>query len=119
MSNISVVTLSDNSDLINQTYANAAVAGDSFDNDGNTLLHVKNGATSVTITFTVQDANFIKPGRGNITLSNKQVTVPANQEAFIGGFSKETYNDANGRVVMTYDDNSNVTLLPVKFKRLS
>lgn len=77
----------------------AAAGGDAFPNDGKTLLVVKNAngaATARTITLDIQ-----KTVDGQDPAS-RTVSVPALKTYFIGPFPPSIYNDANGRVVITY-----------------
>jgi hypothetical protein len=87
------------------TAANAG--GDSFPNTGGggEYVHIKAGATPVTVTFVAQ---------GNCSqgfLHNRSVTVAANTERKIGGFQDiKRWNDANNRVQMTYDQVATITI---------
>jgi len=42
-----------------------------------------------------------------------EVAVPASEERFIGPFDPAAFNDANGRVVVTYDDEADLTVAAV------
>lgn len=95
-------------------YGAAASGGDTFENDGNTFLHVKNGATDVTVTVTAQNTTTTKPGYGTITLTNAVYTVSATSEGFIGPFEPSIFNSSNGQASISYDDNSNVTIAAIK-----
>ena len=87
------------------TYNVAAVGGDEFVNTGAEYLHVKNGAVALVLT--------IETGRvvdGGLAVADRTVSVPATQERIIGPFPTADYNDVAGKVQLTYDDNSNVTI---------
>jgi len=56
-------------------------------NDGKTWLHVKNGATDVTVTVLTPIT------RDGLALADRAVTVPANEDRVIGPFPKSVYGD--------------------------
>ena len=57
-------------------------------NDGKTLLHLKNGTGEATITIaTPQTVD-------GLAVADRAVTVPANAERFVGPFPPGIYNDA-------------------------
>lgn len=78
----------------------AAAAGDAFANDGRTLVALYNNHVSAdrTVSFDIQkDVDGQDPP--SIT-----VTVGAGETYLVGPFPTGIYNDANGRVQMTYSD---------------
>ncbi len=90
------------------TFASAAGGGDSFPNTGKEYFHAKSGGTIVTITF---DA----PGACNFGLAANAAhdaagATPATGDTVYGPFDPLKFNDANGRVQVTY---SVVTTLTV------
>lgn len=91
------------------TYAAAAGGGDSFDNNGLVLLHVKNGS-GAPITVTVDDPNTPNPGNATQFNPDVAIAVPAAGDRLIGPFPPFRFNDVNGRVNLTY---SGVTSLTV------
>jgi hypothetical protein len=104
---------------LNASYASAASGGDALLNlDGEVFLHVKNGdASSHTVTITAQDGSQEVPGFGTMTKANLQVSVPASGDRFIGPFPRAAFNDANGKVQITYDAVTNVTIAALRLKR--
>jgi len=94
----------------------AASGGDAFINDGRTFILVENGATDVTITFAAVPSTVEKPGYGTIDIADLTVTVTGSTQKLIGTFPQAVFNDSNGKVQMTYDDESNVIIAPVKFQ---
>jgi hypothetical protein len=95
------------------SFAVADVAGDSFVNNGKTLLYVKNDdASAHDITLNIQKS--ITIGGISISLSNPIVTVPANDEKIIGPFSQDWFNDADGNVSVDYDAVTSVTVAALK-----
>lgn len=92
------------------TFAAADVAGDEFVNDGNTLLHVKNGdAASKTVTVASQVSS---PPVGTAA-TDLAITIPAGEERMIGPLPKSAFDDANGKVQVTYDAVTSVTVAAV------
>ena len=95
------------------TYASAAAGGDSFANDGNVVLHVKNtnaAARTVTVTSQVQAT----PGR---VAANNAVVVPLTVgDKFIGPFDPTIWNDANGLTQITYSAETGVTIAAVRVR---
>lgn len=83
----------------------AAGGGDDFVNSGIELLYIKNADASpktVTIvTPATQDA---------LAVADRAVVVPAGNEMLIGPFPTSIYNDANGKVSLTYSAVTNVTV---------
>ena len=69
------------------TYDAAAMGGDSFENDGRTILHAKNGSGGpLTVTVAAEQATTQKPGFGELTKADAAIAVPAGGEAFLGPF---------------------------------
>lgn len=93
------------------TYASAASGGDSFPNDGKTILHVKNSdSSSHGCTQASQVAT--TPGRAP---ANNTVTVPATTgDKMIGPFDPNIWNDANGYVQITYAAVTGVTVAAIR-----
>ncbi len=105
---------------LDATYVAAAAGGDALLNlQGDVFVHVKNGATAATVTVTAQDTSEDVPGFGNMTKGNLVVSVPATEDRFIGPFPRQAFNDANGKVQLTYDDVTNVTIAALRLKRAS
>jgi len=78
-------------DGLEATYTAAAADGHQFLNEGtgkDLILHVKNGdASDKTITIVTS-----KEVEGKYPVSDNAVVVTAGEERFIGGFTKDTYN---------------------------
>jgi hypothetical protein len=89
-------------------YVAAAAGGDEFDNDGRTFLHVKNGLVDCTITIDVA-----KTVDGQAVV-DPTVTCTASEERMIGPFPPSIYNDGDGHVNVSYDDESNVTVAAIR-----
>lgn len=88
-------------------YVAAEADGNSFNNTGREMLHVKNGATDVVVTVQVPRT---VDGQA---VTARTVTVPATEERMIGPFPPSIFNQggALGDVVhVDYDDESNVTV---------
>lgn len=86
----------------------AASGGDSFINDGRTLLYVNNGGGS-PITVTI-DAKQI----AGMPFTDPTVAVANGTHKLIGPFPPRYFNDANGRVGVTYSGVSSVTVAAIK-----
>lgn len=96
---------------LNPSYAAAAAGGDTFDNDGSTFFHIKNGSGgSVTVTLTTA-GTYPKQG---IALADQQVAVPAGEERMIGPFDKGAFNDSNGEISVSYSSATSVTVAAIK-----
>lgn len=93
------------------SYASAAGGGDEFVNTGVQALHVKNGSGG-DIVVTIETPNAVD----TLAIADRDVTVPAGEERIIGPFPTSHYNDANGKVQITYDG---VTSLTVAVLQLS
>lgn len=89
-------------------YVAAGAGGDEFDNDGKTFLHVKNGLVDVTCTF---DITKTVDGQA---VTDITVTCTASEERMIGPFPPSIYNDSDGHVNVSYDDESNVTVAAIR-----
>src|SRR5687768_50942 len=81
------------------TLVAAAGGGDSFPNTGVERFRVRNNdAASKTVTITAQNAAGCPAG----TLHNIVLTVAAGAEQCVKNLPPARFNDANGRVVVTY-----------------
>jgi hypothetical protein len=85
----------------------AANADGSFvPNNGRVYLHVKNGdVSSKTVTVAAQ----LRPVSG-LAIADVTVSVAASAEALIGPFPPEVFNDAAGRLVVSYSAVTSVTV---------
>ena len=89
---------------LNATY-NAVAASDEFANDGNVIVHVKNGdgsANTVTIT-TPQTVN-------GLAVADAGGSVPAGEDRFFGPFPRATYNDGSGNVTVSHSNTTSNTI---------
>ena len=95
---------------LNPSLAAAAAGGDAFPNAGRAFLRVKNAHATVARTVTVASqlpAGAIPQGAVKTDLA---VSVPATQERWIGPLDPAAFNDANGRVVVTYSTEADLTV---------
>lgn len=96
------------------TYAAAAVGGDSFQNNGREMMHIKNGSGSpVTVTFTSGLSSGNKCSFGVAAAAHdKVVTVGATSDALVGPFNKDQFNDATDGLTLhvTYSAVTTVTV---------
>ena len=94
--------------------AAAAGGGDAYVNDGRTFLVVTNGGGSpITVTVTVQRTAINVPGAGTITFASIPVSVTNGTTKWIA-VPTGPYNDANGRVQVTYSGVTSVTVGAVR-----
>lgn len=87
-------------------YAAADVAGDTFDNDSRTMLHVKNGGGG-SINVTVDSPTVCDQGGTHDLV----VAVPAGQERIIGPFPVARFGSS---VAVTYSGVTTVTVAAVR-----
>ncbi len=73
-------------------------AGDEFVNDGDTFIYLKNGSIG-GITITIETTKLID---GDLTVEDRAVSVSNGSAKLIGPLDKDLYNDANGKVQLTY-----------------
>ena len=91
---------------VSPTFRAATASGDTFPNDGRTMLHIKNGGTAaVTVTFdSVEKCNF---GFDH----DLTVSIPASGERIVGPFDPARFNNkVNGLVSVTYSGVTTVTV---------
>lgn len=107
-----------NIDLLNglvPSYASAAGGGDTFVNDGKTMLHVKNGGGSpITLTITSQITSQDVPGLGPVDVANETYTVANGAERMIGFFSPSRFNNTSGQVAVGYSAVTSVTVAAIR-----
>ena len=90
--------------LIDATYAAANAAGDTFVNDGRTMLHVVTTSTGCTVTID----SLVASDFGDD--ADIAVVLATGEEAFIGPFRTDRFNSAAGLVTVTYSDDTGVTV---------
>jgi hypothetical protein len=91
---------------IGPTYQAAAAGGDTFNPEGRTFLHIKNGGGSpITATLTAQGS-----GPGGNPVSNRVITVPNAGERMVGPFDPAGFADVNNNCAITYSGVATVTV---------
>ena len=98
---------------LNPSFVAAAAGGDDFVNGDRTFLVVKNGALAVIVTITVQHTSFDIDKFGKVIFASLVITVPATEERWIK-VPLAPYTDGFGKVQVTYDDVTNVTVAAVR-----
>jgi hypothetical protein len=92
----------------------AAAGGDTFANDGQTLLNIFNGGGS-PITLTVVTPATVE----GLAVADRTYSIPASGRRVIGPFRPSLYNDAGGvvggNVSLTYSAVTSVTVVPVSY----
>jgi len=100
------------------SFAAAAGGGDTFANDGDALLYVKNGGGgSVTVTITAQAVSLTVPGRGAMTKANAGGAVAAGADRVFGPFPPASFNNASGQVAVTYSGVTSVTVAALRLRQ--
>ena len=99
--------------------ASATSDGDEFVNTGREVLIAVNSHGSdndINITITAQNTSFEDPVLGTLTKANQVVACNEGVTKIIGPFPTAAFNDANGKVQITY---SAVTSLKVGVVQIS
>lgn len=94
------------------TYHACSEAGDEFVNSGQMVIHLKNSNADTPRIVTID--TFTKCNYGLDTEHDVAVTVlgidPGPTEVVIGPFPKSRFNDALGRVQLTYDHHEDLNI---------
>ena len=80
------------------TGPNALLVADSFflSNNGQTFVHIKNGATAASVIIAI-------PGTvDGLPLPDRDVAIPASTEMFIGPFQPTIYNNGDRNVQLDF-----------------
>ena len=94
---------------VDVTLAAAAAIGDEFVNDGDIFYKIANGSgADITVTGTAQTQ--CNHGFDH----DAQVTVPAGDTLLIGPFAVGRFNDADGKVQMSYSLETSITVAAVR-----
>jgi len=96
---------------LEMTTTAAAELGDTFVNDGRTVLYVNdNGTTAPTVTI----SSLVDCDQGET--HDITVTVTSGEDRFIGPFPMNRFNDSSGLVSVTYDDHTDVLVAVMSVK---
>ena len=87
-----------------KTLAAASAGGDSFQNSGIEMFHVKNAHATLARTVTFDSPNQCNFGLAAHAAHDAAIVVPALSERIIGPFPANRFNDVNDRVQVTYSD---------------
>lgn len=101
---------------LTESLAAAAGGGDSFDNNGQCILEVVNGGGG-SITVTIDDPGSPSPAGATQFNPDVAVTVGAGASKLIGPFPPFRFNDANGRVNVSYSGVTTVTVRVIRVSR--
>ena len=99
-------------DGITPTFNACDVAGDEFVNDGDIWIHIDNSDASPH-TATIDTPQTVD----GLALSNPAVVVAAGTQAVAGPFSTTRFNDAAGKVQITYDAVTSLTIAVIRLAR--
>ena len=94
---------------LNPSYDSAVAGGDEFANDGKTFIHVKNTHGSAWI-VTVDSVAPCSQGYDH----NAVVSIPASGERMIGPFDKHRFDDAEGKVQITYNGVTSLSIAAIR-----
>lgn len=101
---MAVLTVQTTSEAGGKTFAAAAGGGDSFANQGKTLLIIHNKSGSpIIVTATAQSTATTKADYGPVTKADAVQSVEATSVDIMGPFPVGAFNDSSARVVVTYD----------------
>lgn len=89
---------------VTPTYNNADSDGHLIPNNGKMWLHVVNDDASPT-TVTVETTKTIN----GLAVADLAVTVPAGEQRTIGPFNKDTFDNGDGEVKVTFSNVTSVT----------
>ena len=92
-------------------YVACTAGGDTVLNSGYTLLHVINGHTGPWV-VTINSITPCSQGFDHDAV----VSVPASEERMIGLFDRGRFNDAPGKVGITYDGVTALTIAAIEVK---
>ena len=81
---------------------------DYFVNDGRIFIFLVNGITEAVVTV-----DSVKPCDQGVD-HNCVITVPASEDRMIGPFSTDRFNDANGKVKLTYSNTTTITISAIR-----
>lgn len=96
---------------IDPTFSVAELAGDTFSNNGNVYLHVKNGDTG-SHTITVDSQKKCNFGFDH----DVSVTVGTGSEVRIGPFDRSRFNDDGNLVHVSYDGVTSITIAAIRLR---
>lgn len=86
-----------------------AGAGDEFANDGKTILWFKNSnASTRTLTLVTQATT------DGLAVADRTITLLGTDDTQVADLDRQVYNDANGRVQMTYSTEVGLTVAVFK-----
>lgn len=94
---------------LNPSYAAVAAGGDEVTNDGATYVEIVNShaSNSYVVTFTTPATV------DGVAVDNPTVTVPGSSRRKIGPFNPTLFNNANGRVAVSYSGTQPATDLTI------
>ncbi len=99
------------------TFASAAGGGDTFPNDGKTVVILfLDDASPSTVTVTAQDTTATGAGFGAVTKADAVQVVEADTCDVMGPFPVSAFNNASAQVAIGY---SNVTALTIAVVRVN
>lgn len=94
---------------LNPTFAAVSAGGDEVVNDGQTFVEIVNShaSNSYTVTFTTPATV------DGVAVENPTVTVPGSSRRRVGPFNPSIFNNASGRVAVSYAGTAPATDLTI------
>ena len=105
MATLTVDTIVRGSGLLRSTTA-ASAGGDEFVNDGRVFVAIQNTHIAASRTITFESPKTVD----GLAVDELAVAVVQLTTRFIGPFPKGTFNDANGKVQMTYSTEADLNI---------
>lgn len=93
------------------TFTAADSAGDSFENDGRSILVVKNENTSNPCNVTIQAQKKCNQGH----LHNIEASIPTGETYYFEDLEKARFNDENGMTNISYDVTTDVKVTVIEY----
>lgn len=95
----------------------ASSGGDQFENTAKELVMVTNGGgSSATVTVHAQATTKDVPGYGTMTKANGGGSVGAGATKLFGPFPTKAFNNASGRVSLSYSSTTSVTVAVLRMR---
>jgi len=114
---MAVLTVQNAAEAGGITFTAAAAGGDTFSNDGKTIIVLWNDDASLSVvTVTAQDTTATGAGFGAVTKADATESVEADSADVMGPFPVSAFNNASGAVAVGY---SSVTDLEIAVIRVN
>ena len=95
---------------ITPSFAAASSGGDTFENNGRTLLYIKNANVGASRTVTINSLVNCNQGHDH----DVEVTVAASSEEMTSFFPMARFNNTTGSASVTYSTEADLTIAAIK-----